>query len=98
MSAGGWLAARCWGKCEMQMVTPGDAPGAHTSPVYVCIGGQPMQPDPAAIGKLQAGLDYMLQWTAQPGSFESERQREKLLGIFQAAKNKLMGQQAGDPR
>ena len=99
MSAGGWLAARCWGKCEMQMVTPGDAPGAHTSPVYVCIGGQPMQPDPAAIGKLQAGLDYMLQWTAQPGSFESERQREKLLGIFQAAKNKLMGQPAaGDPR
>ena len=85
----GWLAARCWGTREMQLLLGGEQPGAHTSPVYVRVADQALPPDPAAVSRLQAALDYMLQWVEQSGRFENERQHEQLRGIFLAAKARL---------
>ncbi|HEV3442991.1 MAG TPA: CehA/McbA family metallohydrolase [Gemmataceae bacterium] len=95
VQASGWLAARCWGTREMNLLLSGAQPGAHTSPVYVRVAEQPMQPDPAAVSRLQAGLDYMLQWVEQSGRFENDRQREQLRGIFLAAKARLSELRAG---
>jgi hypothetical protein len=89
MHASGWLAARCWGSHDMQMLLYGDQAGAHTSPVYVRFADQPMQPDAAAVAKLQAGLDYMLKWVEQSAGFENDRQREHLRGIFLVATAEL---------
>jgi hypothetical protein len=95
MQASGWLATRCWGTREMNLLLSGERPGAHTSPVYVRVAEQPMQPDPAAVSRLQAGLDYMLQWVEQSGRFENDRQHEQLRCIFLAAKARLSQLGAG---
>jgi hypothetical protein len=95
VQASGWLAARCWGTREMNLLLSGAQPGAHVSPVYIRVAEQPMQPDPAAISRLQAGLDYMLQWVERSGRFESDRPHEQLRGIFLAAKARLSELGAG---
>jgi hypothetical protein len=74
LAEGGWLAARC-----------GALPSAHTSPVYVQVGGRPPRPDPQALAFVRGHLDGMLEWVAREGRFENDKQRQRLAGVFQSA-------------
>jgi hypothetical protein len=78
LEEGGWIAARC-----------GVFPCAHTSPVYVQVGGRPPRPDPAALAVVRGHLDGMLEWVEREGRFENDKQRQRLAGIFQSARGTL---------
>jgi hypothetical protein len=78
---GGWLAARCWQDGRVV---------AHTSPVYVRVGGRP---SPASADALAAIDDYLIQgrdWVVQFGGFTPGRPLENTLGIFDAARQALL--------
>src|SRR5262249_27603225 len=94
---GGWLVARCWGPYDdaMEQWT-----AAQTSPVYVRSEGRVPAPDPAALATFVGHLDEMLQWVDREGRFEDDRQRRRLAGVFERAREALFqrGAAAGGPR
>jgi hypothetical protein len=78
---GGWLAARCRG---------GQTPVlAHTAPIYLQVAGRLRPPNPTAVAKLLLRLGEGLAWVEREGRFETDQQRETLVGIFQAAQAML---------
>jgi hypothetical protein len=83
----GWLAARCGGE-----VTPdaGDPPPfAHTSAVYVRVGGQPMRADAEAVRSLTELMDETLAWVRTRANCPDPRQRDQLEATFIAARQEL---------
>lgn len=75
-----WIAARTKGAWNRMVLNDG-ALQAHTSPVYVRIGGQ-------AIAN-QADIRFWLEWidkliarTAERGRFSSEQRKQEVLGLF----------------
>jgi hypothetical protein len=92
---GGWLAARCHGPERL----PGDFAGqcvyAHTSAVAVRVEGRPPRTDPAAITGLIGHLDRMLTWVEGGARCTTDRQRDRLAGIFRAAHAELLRRQSG---
>ncbi len=87
-TGGGWFAARCWGDRAVHSTPMRNA--AHTSPVYVRIGGQSPKPDPITLAKVTGALDESLAVLEQNCRFRSERARENLRGIFQTARAELI--------
>ena len=91
--AGGWLAARC-GSAHQLFTQPGNQRVfAHTSPIYLQRAGHPVPVDPAALALFIRDLDHLLEWTASRGRFANDRQRERLAGIYRAARQKLIDRQ-----
>jgi hypothetical protein len=88
----GWLAARCLGAYDEALW---DWIGAHSSPVYVQIEGQPLRAMAAMIAPFVAALDGMLDWVAHKARCETDRQREHLAAIFRDARQALIRLQAG---
>jgi hypothetical protein len=88
-AASGWLTARCWKE-------KGGAPRAvaHTSPVYVSVAGEPPRPDIGTVNTLVAHLDEMLRWVANEARCETEQERARLAGVFQAARDTLLARAA----
>lgn len=85
----GWLAARCWG--EGKVYTSGSPLrlGAHTSPVYVNVAGQPLVPDAISIALLGERLESILHWAEHGARFKSDKVKQDLLATFQAARVEL---------
>jgi hypothetical protein len=79
-SNSGWLAAHATGRSGF----------AHTSPVYVSVGGKPIKPETASLSALTRHLDDMLEWSKSEARVDKESQREQLIGIFQAARAALL--------
>jgi hypothetical protein len=88
----GWLAARCLGKFDEAL---GEHIGAHSSPIYVRIEGQPPRAPAALVAPFAEALDVMLDWVAHKARCENDRQREHLAGIFRDARQELLRRQAG---
>jgi hypothetical protein len=83
---GGWLAARCIGDYDAHRA---DHVGAQTSPIYVTIRGQARHANAVIVAKLTQHLNRMLEWIGSNGRFENDEQRNRLAGIFLAAKEEL---------
>jgi len=86
---GGWLIARCSGDREEP-----DAlcwrNQAHTNPVYVQVDGRPPPANPSSVPELQKVLDEKQAVVESCCRFETDSQRDRLLGIFQAAREELL--------
>jgi hypothetical protein len=80
LPTGGWLAARCW---------QGGRIVAHTSPQYVHVSDISPPVDSAAVAFLDGHLTRARSWVENEGRFQKPKSREKLLGIFDAARDKL---------
>jgi hypothetical protein len=80
----GWLAARC--HSEQQSSSHGFA---HSAPIYLRIEDRPHRRDPGAVSKVRGHLDTVLGWVQREGRFDNDHQRDKLVGIFQAARAEL---------
>ena len=89
IEANTWLAARCRGQQQLLHRPANQRVFVHTSPVYVQIEGQA----PAAPANLVASfgkqLDEMISWARTQARCETEKQRERLVDIFGAAKEEL---------
>jgi hypothetical protein len=86
LPASAWLVARCWATYDHaaeQWV------GAQTSPVYVHVDGKPLRAKAETIARLTGQLEQMLDWVRREGRFESDRQRDRLTGIFESAREVL---------
>jgi hypothetical protein len=95
ISASGWLAARCGGPHRLYSGDGAQTVAAHTSPIYVRVAGQPIRPDPDTATPLFRLLDNTSQWVEKEACFTDEKQRERLAGIFQAARNVLAKKERG---
>jgi hypothetical protein len=85
---GGWLASRHVG-------AGGPKPSAHTSAVYLKVASRPPRVDLQAVDELLRYTDRMLEWVAQQGRFETEKQREAQASVFRGAREVLMGRRGG---
>jgi hypothetical protein len=91
---GGWLATRCCG--DRHPPLPGHARhGAHSGPVYLRIDGQSFKPEKAAIDLLNQSLEESMAVLHKRCRFDTDQQRERLAGIFLAAKEELRKRVAG---
>jgi hypothetical protein len=81
-----WLVARCGGPYNWPRWS---RLAAITSPVYVQVGGRPIQADPNTIAALNRDLDYMLEWAARKARCDNKH-RERFIGIFRRAKEELL--------
>ncbi|HEV3256035.1 MAG TPA: CehA/McbA family metallohydrolase [Gemmataceae bacterium] len=86
----GWLAARCSGSHTLVTRTGWvEHVGAHTSPVYVEVGGRPAPADKAAVTKLVDQLTQMLGWVERQGPPGNGRRHDHIAGIFRSARDVL---------
>jgi hypothetical protein len=92
IAVGGWLAARCIGPYDHHRA---DHVGAQTSPIYVTVRGEAPRPNAASVRRLVDHLDHVLEWVRSKGRFENDQQRDRLAGIFRAAKEELARRAAG---
>lgn len=84
--AGGWIVARC---LERDRGPEDEWTSALTSPVYVEVEGQKTKPSTAAIDGLLAELQAALGWVKRHGHFEDDKQRQRLIGVFEEARATL---------
>lgn len=80
LPAGGWVAIRC---------TANGRVSAHTSPVYVRVPGVPPPVDPTAVAALDQHLVRAREWVESEGRFAESKSRDRLLHVFDAARNAL---------
>jgi hypothetical protein len=84
-----WLAARCRGHHQLLHRPANQRVFAHTSPIYYQIEGQaPVAPKGVAASFCKQ-LDEMISWARTQARCETEKQRERLVGIFEAAEEEL---------
>jgi len=83
---GGWVAAR---------VLRGGRLIAHTSPVYLEVEGVDPPVDPAAIQFLDGHLRRTREWIVSEGRFTLPKSRDRLLGIIDRAREKLLARAGG---
>lgn len=74
----GWMAARVWGE-EHPLVVNNPELFAHTTPVYLTVGGRP-HADPEALEYFLEKFQEMRQTSLAGGSFESLHQQREVLG------------------
>ena len=80
LSESSWIAARTKGPWDRMVLNDGEL-RAHTSPVYVSIGNQPIAN--------QSDIRFWLEWidkltarTAERGRFSSEQRKQEVLNLF----------------
>ena len=79
----GWMAARVWGG-EHPLVVNNPELFAHTTPVYLTVGGRPYA-DPEALEYFLERFQEMRQTSLAGGSFESLHQQREVLGQLDQA-------------
>jgi hypothetical protein len=81
----GWLAASCVGENDA-----GDrALMSHTSPIFVRLGGQPLQAPGDTVRQLLAEIDHSLAWVEHDARCDTDAQRQRLAAVFQQARQVL---------
>jgi hypothetical protein len=85
----GWIAARCRGAQQLFHRPANQRVFAHSSPVYVRVGGQPPRADSAALAALTVQLDHMLEWVERESRCETDKQRADFAHVFESAKDVL---------
>ena len=86
-----WIAASCWGTDDPQYP---EALWAHTSPVYVQIDGKRLQPNASTSAPLFAWLDHVHNWVMHEAPCRGDQDRQRLAGVFEAARQELLRRQA----
>jgi hypothetical protein len=89
IAGSGWLAARCWGKAA-EAADDATYCTAHTNPVFLEITDKPHAADPINLAYLTDHLNRMQNWAENGARYETDKQRETLIGIFEAARTKLV--------
>jgi hypothetical protein len=91
LPSAGWVAARCEGSVELpaavgctQQVT------AHTSPIYVQVGGQAPKIDEDSQAFFLGHLDKVAAWTERQGSAGNGRPPRHVIEILQSARKTLV--------
>ncbi|MBL8229169.1 MAG: CehA/McbA family metallohydrolase [Bryobacterales bacterium] len=79
-----WVAARVRGPWH-RLILNDAAAFAHTSPVYVKVGGQPIRSREDADFWI-AWIDKLMERTRQRGRFSTDARREEVLALFQKAR------------
>jgi hypothetical protein len=97
LPASGWLAARCSGRAKLHTSEVPQHIAAHTSPVYVRIGGSNPAPDAVSVATLLGYIDAMLNWVRSRARFETDWHHQALAGIFQDARELLEGRMSSVP-
>lgn len=82
LDRGSWLAASCWSETGGRAV-------AHTSPVFVRLSAQPHLAPAETVRQLLNQLNHTLTWVAQEARCETDAQRQRLLTVFQQARQVL---------
>jgi len=92
LACSSWLAARCWGPPQplASPDRPGDRVAAHTAAVYVEVPGKPLPINGHALVVFVEYLDETLAWLAANGRFDTDKQRQHLTEIFEAARAELV--------
>jgi hypothetical protein len=92
LASSSWLAARCWGPPQSLASPdrPGERVAAHTAPVYVELADKPLPIDGHALAVFVEYLDETLAWLAANGRFDTDKQRQHLTGILEAARAELV--------
>jgi hypothetical protein len=86
VTTSGWIRAVCEGERDP---LEGRVVQAITSPVYVNILGRPPIPKPPTARRIDKRFNAMLEWVHTKGRFENDQHRDRLAGIFLAAKDEL---------
>jgi hypothetical protein len=86
VTTSGWIRADCEGARDP---FEGRVEQAITSPVYVHVRGRPPIPRPPTVRRIDNRLSAMLEWVDTKARFENDQQRDRLAGIFLAAKEEL---------
>jgi hypothetical protein len=86
-----WLGASCRGIEDSQQ---SEVYWAHSSPVYIQIDGKRLQPNASTSAPLFAWLDKVHHWVAQEATCRDEQRRQRLLAVFESAKQELLRRQA----
>ncbi|MFL5246052.1 MAG: CehA/McbA family metallohydrolase [Gemmataceae bacterium] len=95
VSSSGWIAARCLGSHQLFHRPANQRVFAHTSPVYIRMEGRSPAASPEIVAALARHLDGMADWARTQARCETDQQRERLVGIFLAAKKELHKRGAG---
>jgi hypothetical protein len=93
LTASSWVAARCYGREKLQVIWP-IAVGAHTSPVYVAVGGRRQTSTEDAsylLTLLEGGLAYLDQLAA----FRDPDQRQHHRGVLTDGRRALLHHHPG---
>jgi hypothetical protein len=91
LPTGGWFAARCLGSAKSELY-PHVPMFAHTSPVWVEVGGRPVPTRPAAVAAFVREIGAVRHWVETEGRFAIPKRKEHLLSLCDAAAGKLAGQ------
>lgn len=83
----GWLAARCTG--PHGLLAPNQSLFAHSSPIAVSHGNQPVRRQAAAVQLLRQTVDATREWIDQVGQFSDEKFKTKLLRYCDDARQVL---------
>jgi hypothetical protein len=83
-----WIAARCYGREKLWLVWPTDI-GAHTSPVYVTVGGRRQTSDRDA-GHLLTLMEGGLAYLDTLASWHDEAQRERHRSVFRLGREEVL--------
>jgi hypothetical protein len=84
----GWVAARCIGGFD-PLLPPGVLVFAHTSPVWVRVGGKPSARRKAALAPIRQAVEQTREWVETQGRFASPRAKQHLLDLCDAALERL---------
>jgi hypothetical protein len=79
----GWVAARCIGGASTDQLT-----FAHTAPTYLRVAGEYRQ-EPTSRASLCRMVEQTREWVEQHGRFAEEKRKRHLLGLCDAALNRL---------
>ena len=79
-----WVAARCWGP----YLTDAGPVMAHSSPVYISVGGKSAF-EPAEGQYLLTHMEGGIAWAERIGVFRDEAVRARLIALFREAQEEL---------
>jgi hypothetical protein len=89
LPAAGWLALRCTGPLASPQTSARERFGAHTSPIYIQVGGQRPPPDGKSLAALLDHLDKLLVWVGQQSRGVNGHLRKRLVEILENARKLL---------
>jgi hypothetical protein len=86
LPAAGWLAARCTGPLVYPETPSPQRYAAHTSPIYVQVGGRPPRPDQKHLEVLLAELDKVRSWAGAEDHTGNGRMQRRVVQILDSAR------------
>jgi hypothetical protein len=89
LPAAGWLAVRCSSRHKLPHLNFHQEVGAHTSPVYVQVAGEPPPVNPAAIATLVRDLDATTAWVEKQGRYGNGRPALRVIEVLRSARDIL---------